>query len=62
MGIRNIGDLVRTEENSVTFGRHKAVDFPLGSNLHGKSCVRCGRKLDHQIHIKEDEDTNENQS
>lgn len=52
-------EVTRTEENSVTFGRHKAVDFPPGSNLHGKSCVRCGRKLDHQIHITEDEDKDE---
>lgn len=57
MGITGLNIITRNEDNSVTFDKHKAVDFPVGSNLHGKSCVRCGRKLDHQIHIKEqDED------
>lgn len=58
MGIRNIDELIRTEENSVTFDKHKFIPYP---NRY-ESCLRCGRPKDHQVHIQEEEEKNEDPS
>lgn len=50
MGIRNIDELIRTEENSVTFDKHKFIPYP---NRY-ETCLRCGRPKDHQVHIPEE--------
>lgn len=52
MGIRDIQELIRTEENSVTMDRHKFLPYP---NRY-KSCIRCGKQKDHQIHIPEEDE------
>jgi hypothetical protein len=51
MGIEGIDQLIRGFEED----RHIFIDFPVGSNLHGRSCVRCGRVRNDPIHIQDEE-------